>query len=61
MSHDECPMGIALKEKRALAAEILGERPDGTRVPLLAYPTPNDVGNRVWRATPTSPNAKARQ
>ena len=40
MPHDECPMAIALKEKRALAAEILAERPDGTRVPLLINPTP---------------------
>jgi PAS domain S-box-containing protein len=39
--HAECPMAIALKEKRAISgAEIVAERPDGTRVSLLAYPTP---------------------
>jgi PAS domain S-box-containing protein len=41
MRHDECPMAIALKEKRAIrGAEIVAARPDGTCVPLLAYPTP---------------------
>lgn len=41
MPHDEWPMAIALKEKRAIAgAEILVEQPDGTRVPLLSNPTP---------------------
>lgn len=41
MLHEECPMAMALREKRAMAGvEILAERPDGTRVPLLAYPTP---------------------
>jgi PAS domain S-box-containing protein len=41
MPHDQCPMAMALKEKRAISgAEILAERPDGTRVPLLANPTP---------------------
>ena len=41
MPHDECPMAIALKEKRPIhGAEAMAERPDGTRVPFLAYPTP---------------------
>jgi PAS domain S-box-containing protein len=41
MPHDECPMAIALKEKRPISgAEIVAERPDGTRIPLLAYPSP---------------------
>jgi PAS domain S-box-containing protein len=41
MPHGECPMAIALKQKRAIAgAEILAERPDGPRVPLLSNPTP---------------------
>jgi PAS domain S-box-containing protein len=41
MPHDECPMAIALTEKRAICgAEAIAERPDGTRVPFLAYPTP---------------------
>jgi PAS domain S-box-containing protein len=41
MRHDECPMAIALKEGRELRdQEAVAERPDGTRVPFLAYPTP---------------------
>ena len=41
MPHGECPMAIALKEKRPISgAEAVAERPDGTRVPFLAYPTP---------------------
>ena len=41
MPHDQCPMAIALKEKRPIrGAEALAERPDGTRIPFLAYPTP---------------------
>ncbi|MGH6926436.1 MAG: PAS domain S-box protein [Propylenella sp.] len=41
MPHDECPMAVALKEGRAFrGAEAVAERPDGTRVPFLAYPTP---------------------
>ncbi len=41
MPHDECPMAVALKEGRAIAgAEAIAVRPDGTRVPFLAYPTP---------------------
>jgi PAS domain S-box-containing protein len=41
LPHDECPMAITLKEDRALSAvEAIAERPDGTRVPFLAYPSP---------------------
>jgi len=41
LPHDECPMAIALKEKRAIRGmEAIAERPDGTRIPFLAYPTP---------------------
>jgi PAS domain S-box-containing protein len=41
MAHDECPMARALKEDRAvLGEEAIAERPDGTRVPFMAYPTP---------------------
>ena len=41
MRHDECPMAVALKEGRPIrGAEAAAERPDGTRVPFLAYPTP---------------------
>ena len=38
--HDECPMAIALKENRVVRnVEVIAERPDGTRVPFLTYPT----------------------
>ncbi len=41
MRHDECPMAVALKEGRSIrGAEAAAERPDGTRVAFLAYPTP---------------------
>jgi len=50
LPHDECPMAIALKENRAVRGEeAVAERPDGTRVPFIPYPTPlRDVdGNLV--------------
>jgi PAS domain S-box-containing protein len=41
LPHDQCPMAIALKECRAInGQEAVGERPDGTRVPFMAYPSP---------------------
>lgn len=41
LSHDECPMAVALKEKRPVRnIEAVAERPDGTRVPFLPFPTP---------------------
>lgn len=41
MRHDECPMAVALKENREIrGAEAIAERPDGVRIPFLAYPTP---------------------
>ncbi len=41
LRHDECPMAIALKEDRAVRGmEAACERPDGTRVPFIPYPTP---------------------
>jgi PAS domain S-box-containing protein len=37
---EEYPMTIALKEGRAVRnAEVIAERPDGTRVPFIPYPT----------------------
>ena len=40
MRHDECPMAVALKEGRTIRnAEAIAERPDGTRVPFIPYPT----------------------
>jgi len=41
MPHDQCPMAVALREGRAIRnAEAIAERPDGTRVPFIPYPTP---------------------
>src|SRR5659263_369471 len=41
MPHDACPMAVALKENRIVRGqEAACERPDGTRVPFIPYPTP---------------------
>ncbi len=41
LPHDQCPMAVALKEKRAMIGpEAVAERPDGTRVPFLPHPSP---------------------
>jgi len=41
LAHAECPMAVALKENRAIRGiEAIAERPDGTRVPIIPYPTP---------------------
>jgi PAS domain S-box-containing protein len=41
LPHGECPMAIAIKEKRTVrGTEAIAERPDGTRVPFEPYPTP---------------------
>ncbi len=41
MPHDQCPMAVALKENRPVRGlEAVAERPDGTRVPFIPYPTP---------------------
>ncbi len=40
MRHDECPMAIALTEGREMrGVEAVAERPDGSRVPFMPYPT----------------------
>jgi PAS domain S-box-containing protein len=40
MQHDECPMAVAIKHDRPTSgAEAVAVRPDGSRVPFLAYPT----------------------
>ena len=39
--HDQCPMAIAVREKRAVRdVEAVAERPDGTRVHFIPFPTP---------------------
>ena len=41
LPHDQCPMAVVLKEGRAVSGqEAVVERPDGTRMPFLAFPSP---------------------
>ena len=41
LPHDECPMALSLKERRPIRGmEAVAERPDGTRIPFIPYPTP---------------------
>jgi len=50
LPHDQCPMAVALKEGRPVrGAEAVAERPDGTRVPFIPFPTPlrDDSGKVV--------------
>ena len=50
LPHDACPMAIALKTGQPMhGAEAVAERPDGTRVAFMAYPTPlrDDAGRTV--------------
>ncbi|MGQ0534122.1 MAG: PAS domain S-box protein [Caulobacteraceae bacterium] len=47
LPHDQCPMAIALKERRPVrGVDAVLERPDGVRIPFMPYPTPlfNDRG-----------------
>ena len=50
LPHDECPMAIALRTRRAIrGVEAVAERPDGTRIPFAPHPTPifDDAGELV--------------
>jgi PAS domain-containing protein len=41
LPHDQCPMAVAIREKRAVRGAVAAaERPDGTRVMFTPYPTP---------------------
>jgi PAS domain S-box-containing protein len=41
LAHEDCPMAIALKENRPIRdVEAIAERPDGTRICFMPYPTP---------------------
>ena len=41
LPHDECPMALALKEKRPIRGmEAVAVRPDGTRIQFIPYPSP---------------------
>jgi PAS domain S-box-containing protein len=52
LPHDECPMAVALRENRPIRnAEAVAERPDGTRIPFVPYPTPlRDAEGRLTGA-----------
>ena len=52
LPHDQCPMAVALKEGRPIrGVEAVAERPDGTRVHFLPFPTPlHDASGRVTGA-----------
>jgi hypothetical protein len=41
LPHDQSPMAVAMRERRAVrGVKAIAERPDGTRVKFLPYPTP---------------------
>ncbi len=42
LPHDQCPMAMAIREKRAILGELeaIAERPDGSRVPFMPYASP---------------------
>jgi PAS domain S-box-containing protein len=41
LPHHQCPMAVAIREERAVrGVEAFAERPDGTRLSFLPYPTP---------------------
>jgi len=41
LPHDQCPMAVALRERRPVrGAEAIAERPDGSRVAFMPFPTP---------------------
>jgi len=41
LPHDQCPMAVALRERRPVRGAVaVAERPDGTRVLFTPYPTP---------------------
>lgn len=50
LPHAECPMAVALREGRPVrGVEAIAERPDGSRINFLPYPTPifDALGNLV--------------
>ncbi len=49
MAHAECPMAIALEQDRPVRGmEAMAERPDGSYVPFIPYPTPlHDEAGRL--------------
>ena len=55
LPHDQCPMAMALHQRRPIRGmEAVAERPDGTRVPFIPYPTPLfDASGRLTGAVNT--------
>lgn len=49
LPHDACPMALTLKQGQPIRGqEVVAERPDGTRVPIMPHPTPLfDGGGRL--------------
>ena len=48
LPHDQCPMAVAIREKRTVRGEVaIALRPDGTRRAFTPYPTPlfDEAGN----------------
>jgi PAS domain S-box-containing protein len=52
LPHDQCPMAVALKEGTPVrGSEAIAERPDGSRVHFVPYPTPfKDASGKVTGA-----------
>ena len=41
LPHDECPMAVAIRDRRMVrGVSAVAERPDGTRVNFMPFPTP---------------------
>jgi PAS domain S-box-containing protein len=50
LPHEDCPMAIAIKENRTVRdVEAVAERPDGSRICFMPYPTPlrDETGNMI--------------
>ena len=49
LPHDQCPMAVAVNEGRAIrGVEAIAERPDGSRLHFIPYPTPlKDAQGRI--------------
>ena len=49
LPHDQCPMALSLRENRIVRGEeAMAERPDGSRVWFMPYPTPlHDAAGRL--------------
>lgn len=50
LPHERCPMAVAVKEKRPVRGiEAVAERPDGSRITFVPYPTPllDEAGNVI--------------